>query len=921
MAKQTQLRRGTAAEQAAFAGAIGEVSVNTTNNRLAVHNGSKLGGFPAIHENGDNGLDLTLTGNANLTAKNITLKDSTLGSNILIGSSGIRFIEDGQTRHVLNGGTHYIFDYLGYTILSLGDRKAYDDANEETINWDLKTLTRYDGTRVSLDWGSMALYDNLVYASVDWDNRQLYNAGGTVITLDWNNNTLWRNNGGIQQIALNWSGCELRDKNGFLSEHWNDRQLIKSDGSSVVVDWENNILGRSDGRHHDWEEGYFYVNNKITLNTNGIMNSQDELVSIDWDSRDLYDSNSFGNFKSLDWDNRSLYRTGGLIESLNWNNQTLNDGSTITLDWKNKILSGNWTGTRLASMEKLTVGLTDSDALLHVKGTGKAPTAVFTNLQNYGVYVGSETASSTGGMIQATQYGVGNNINLAIQPLGGKVSIGHYSPNYQLDVLGTGKFTDVFIDNKLVSYSRTLSGLWTIESGGFTSRPTVNGVGVLLIGEDAGSVDSTYIVKTTGNQLITGIKTFSNLTNFPSGISGNASVFNILGQGLINLNAPTGINILSNNGIVNLSGASGINLNASNNYSININTYGTGRANFLSRPTVSGNGIITYNDSPVFLTGSQVISGDKTFANMVKVGSANVVVVSGNQTISGIKTFTNPIIIGTASVLLSTGNQTMLGNKTFNQLNISGGQFRVGNSQPRGAFDIKTEIPETPTLYVTKVLGGDYFDDTNLITFSIAAFKSVNNVKYFSPFGTGNFQETSQADYYHLDLTWSAISGADGYRIVGDNDYAHVWVGDYYYDIGNVTGLSNIGNGSESLFTFNSSPKPNISGGSFYMDSAGASHIYSPTSNQLSIGYSTGSKAVLSISNGGNLDISLSGSSSTRYIKVNSPTVFSSTLTISGNPPNTSVSAGIRNTIAISGGYLYVATGTNQWGRVALSNW
>ena len=49
MATQLQLRRGTEAENNAFTGAVGEVTVDTTNNALRVHDGSTQGGFPVAN--------------------------------------------------------------------------------------------------------------------------------------------------------------------------------------------------------------------------------------------------------------------------------------------------------------------------------------------------------------------------------------------------------------------------------------------------------------------------------------------------------------------------------------------------------------------------------------------------------------------------------------------------------------------------------------------------------------------------------------------------------------------------------------------------------------------------------------------------------------------------------------------------------
>jgi len=46
MSKQIQLRRGTTAEHATFAGAVGEVTVDTTKDTLVVHDGATNGGYP-----------------------------------------------------------------------------------------------------------------------------------------------------------------------------------------------------------------------------------------------------------------------------------------------------------------------------------------------------------------------------------------------------------------------------------------------------------------------------------------------------------------------------------------------------------------------------------------------------------------------------------------------------------------------------------------------------------------------------------------------------------------------------------------------------------------------------------------------------------------------------------------------------------
>ena len=46
MSRQIQIRRGTAAEHENFTGAVGEITMDTTNNTLRVHDGQTRGGTP-----------------------------------------------------------------------------------------------------------------------------------------------------------------------------------------------------------------------------------------------------------------------------------------------------------------------------------------------------------------------------------------------------------------------------------------------------------------------------------------------------------------------------------------------------------------------------------------------------------------------------------------------------------------------------------------------------------------------------------------------------------------------------------------------------------------------------------------------------------------------------------------------------------
>ena len=50
MSKRIQLRRGTDTENNNFTGAVGEVTVDTTNKTLRVHDGATVGGHPLMRE-------------------------------------------------------------------------------------------------------------------------------------------------------------------------------------------------------------------------------------------------------------------------------------------------------------------------------------------------------------------------------------------------------------------------------------------------------------------------------------------------------------------------------------------------------------------------------------------------------------------------------------------------------------------------------------------------------------------------------------------------------------------------------------------------------------------------------------------------------------------------------------------------------
>ena len=86
MAIQVQLRRGTATQNNAFTGAIGELSFDTTNNQIRVHDGSTAGGFKI-------GTGDFPTGTANVALGNTALDSldgsSPGGNNVAVGHNAL----------------------------------------------------------------------------------------------------------------------------------------------------------------------------------------------------------------------------------------------------------------------------------------------------------------------------------------------------------------------------------------------------------------------------------------------------------------------------------------------------------------------------------------------------------------------------------------------------------------------------------------------------------------------------------------------------------------------------------------------------------------------------------------------------------------------------------------------------------------
>lgn len=97
MAKQIQFRRGTAAQTAAFTGAVGEITVDTDDKRVVVHDNSTAGGSPMAKESELQGLGALVDPNADRILfwddSAGLLKYLSLTSNLVISTTELRLLE------------------------------------------------------------------------------------------------------------------------------------------------------------------------------------------------------------------------------------------------------------------------------------------------------------------------------------------------------------------------------------------------------------------------------------------------------------------------------------------------------------------------------------------------------------------------------------------------------------------------------------------------------------------------------------------------------------------------------------------------------------------------------------------------------------------------------------------------------------
>jgi len=223
MATQLQIRRGTAAQVAAFTGAEGEIVYNSTNDSLHTNDGSTAGGFELARADGSN---FALTSAISTTA-NFSFGD---GDKAIFGAgSDLQIYHDGNNSYITDvgtgnlkiGGANVEITTAGGTLYFQGAAnvaKLFHTGNQKlattasgilvsgSVVADGLTIsnTAFAGMNIQAGTGSVA--------AIDFGDSADTNIGG----INYNNadDTLNLRSGNLNRLTINSSGHTLLGTSG-----------------------------------------------------------------------------------------------------------------------------------------------------------------------------------------------------------------------------------------------------------------------------------------------------------------------------------------------------------------------------------------------------------------------------------------------------------------------------------------------------------------------------------------------------------------------------------------------------------------------------------------------------------------------------------------------------------------------------------
>ena len=237
MTKQVQRRRGTATQHTSFTGAEGEISVNTTNKSVHVHDGVTAGGVEAARADLSNvseaDVSAALAGATDVDINGGTIDGTVIGANSAAAITGTTIT---GTSFVSSGNMTF-GDNDKLTFGNSSDLQIYSDG---TNSW----IEEHGGGDLYIEATNLTLraLDNTVYATfTDAGASAIYHAGAQKFTttstgIDVTGNATFDDNG----KAIFGAGSDLQiyhdGSNSFINDTGTGNLLVRAADSFLLQD-------------------------------------------------------------------------------------------------------------------------------------------------------------------------------------------------------------------------------------------------------------------------------------------------------------------------------------------------------------------------------------------------------------------------------------------------------------------------------------------------------------------------------------------------------------------------------------------------------------------------------------------------------------------------------------------------------------
>lgn len=166
VATQVKRRRGTTAENNAFTGAEGEITVDLTTHELRVHDGSTVGGHTIPTKNygySKAESDDLLSNKANIALDNITNAGKEVCANMAmpsgtistlsVGASGTTYTAPADGYFVFRGQSNSTFGWFGMVVDEVHRGQIVQINTYSSNSWICGTLPVSKGQVMSLNYG------------------------------------------------------------------------------------------------------------------------------------------------------------------------------------------------------------------------------------------------------------------------------------------------------------------------------------------------------------------------------------------------------------------------------------------------------------------------------------------------------------------------------------------------------------------------------------------------------------------------------------------------------------------------------------------------------------------------------------------------------------------------------------------------